>query len=233
VAGDKVGASVESSDGSGLTGTQRAVVALRDGIRSGRYVPGQRLIEVDLVNELGVGRNSLREAFSRLASEGLIAVEPHRGASIRKRSRAEVADLYDISEVLEGLAARNAAQNIGRPGNAELLRSLVEQQAESVPTSTRRQVDAAAELHEAILLMSDNPRLIELGTNMHVLTFSLQLRHSQLAADHPLSGHSLDEHRDVVDAILTGDPQHAEEVMRGHIRNGRQRLMALPDNVFH
>jgi hypothetical protein len=106
-------------------------------------------------------------------------------------------------------------------------------QAESVPVSTRRQVDAAADLHEAILLTSDNPRLIELGTNMHVLTFSLQLRHSQLAADHSLSGHSLDEHRDVVDAILTGDPQHAEEVMRGHIRNGKQRLMALPDNVFH
>jgi DNA-binding GntR family transcriptional regulator len=233
VAGRKVSASTQIPDLSGLTGTQRAVVALRDGIRTGRYVPGQRLVEVDLVNDLGVGRNSLREAFSRLASEGLIVVEPHRGASIRKRSRTEVAQLYDISEVLEGLAARNAAENIARPGNAELLKSFVERQAESVPISAHQQVDAAADLHEAILRMSDSPRLIELGTNMHILTFSLQLRHSQLAADHPLSGHSLAEHRDLVDAILTGDPQHAEEVMRSHIRNGKQRLMALPDNVFH
>ena len=233
VVGGKVSAPTQSPDLGGLTGTQRAVVALRDGIRTGRYVPGQRLVEVDLVNDLGVGRNSLREAFSRLASEGLIVVEPHRGASIRKRSRTEVAQLYDISEVLEGLAARNAAEGIGRPGNAELLKSFVERQAESVPISAHQQVDAAAYLHEAILRMSDNPRLIELGTNMHILTFSLQLRHSQLAADHPLSGHSLDEHRDVVDAILSGHSQHAEEVMRGHIRNGKQRLMALPDNVFH
>ena len=231
--GGKGSASTQSPDLSGLTGAQRAVVALRDGIRTGSYVPGQRLVEVDLVNDLGVGRNSLREAFSRLASEGLIVIEPHRGASIRKRSRTEVAQLYDISEVLEGLAARNAAEGIGRPGNAKLLKSFVERQAESVPISARQQVDAAADLHEAILRMSDNPRLIELGTNVHILTFSLQLRHSQLAADHPLSEHSLAEHRDIVDAILTGDPQHAEEVMRSHIRNGKQRLMALPDTVFY
>jgi DNA-binding GntR family transcriptional regulator len=233
VAGRKVSASTQSPDLSGLTGTQRAVVALRDGIRTGRYVPGQRLVEVDLVNDLGVGRNSLREAFSRLASEGLIVVEPHRGASIRKRNRTEVAQLYDISEVLEGLAARNAAENISRPGNAELLKSFVERQAESVSISAHQQVDAAADLHEVILRMSDNPRLIELGANMHILTFSLQLRQSQLAADHPLSGHSLAEHRDIVDAILTADPQHAEEVMRRHIRNGKQRLIALPDNMFY
>jgi DNA-binding FadR family transcriptional regulator len=67
---------------------------------------------------------------------------------------------------------------------------------------------------------------------LHILTFSLQLRHSRLAADHHLSGHSLTEHREVADAIVSGDPQHAEDVMRNHTRNGKQRLIALPDNVF-
>jgi DNA-binding FadR family transcriptional regulator len=68
--------------------------------------------------------------------------------------------------------------------------------------------------------------------NVHILTFSLQLRRSRLASDHPLSGHSLTEHREVADAILSGDPQHAEDVVRNHTRNGKQRLIALPDNVF-
>jgi len=216
----------------GLTGTQRAVVALREGIRTGRYVPGQRLVEIDLMKDLGVGRNSLREAFSRLASEGLVAVEPHRGASIRRRSRAEVAALYDIAEVLEGLAARRAAENIGLPGNVDLLNRTVEGQVAAVPVGINAQVDAAADFHEVILRIADNPPLTELCANLHILTFSLQLRHSRLATDHPLSGHSLTEHREVADAILSGDPQHAEDVMRNHTRNGKQRLMALPDNVF-
>lgn len=216
----------------GLTGTQRAVVALREGIFSGRYVPGQRLVETDLVNELGVGRNSLREAFSRLASEGLVVVEPHRGASVRRRSRTEVGQLYDISEVLEGLAAREAAQNIGKPGNVELLIACTERQGEAVAVGVHRQIDEAANFHEAILRIADNPRLTELCTNLHILTFSFQLRHAQLTGAHPLSGHSLNEHREVADAIRTGDPQHAEDVMRRHIRNGKQRLMALPDIAF-
>ncbi|MGA8329675.1 MAG: GntR family transcriptional regulator [Mycobacterium sp.] len=208
------------------------MVALRDGIRTGRYVPGQRLVEIDLVKDLGVGRNSLREAFSRLASEGLVAVEPHRGASIRRRSRAEVAELYDIAEVLEGLAARRAAEKIGLPGNADLLNSAIEGQVAAVPVGVNAQVDAAANFHEVILRIADNPPLTELCANLHVLTFSLQLRHSRLATDHPLSGHSLTEHREVADAILSGDPQHAEDVMRSHTRNGKQRLIELPDNVF-
>jgi len=107
---ERAGYSRRASSGGGLTGTRRAVTALREGIRAGRYVPGQRLVEADLAAEIGVGRNSLREAFSRLASEGLVLIEPHRGASIRRRTRAEVAQLYDLSEDLEGrpLAARQS-----------------------------------------------------------------------------------------------------------------------------
>jgi DNA-binding GntR family transcriptional regulator len=217
---------------SGLTGTQRAVVALREGISTGRYIPGQRLVETDLVDELGVGRNSLREAFSRLASEGLVVVEPYRGASVRRRSRTEVGQLYDISEVLEGLAAREAAQNIDGPGNVELLMSCTERQSEAVAASAYEQIDEAASFHTAILRIADNPRLTELCTNLHILTFSFQLRHAQLAGTHPMSGHSLTEHREIADAIRSGDPAHAEEVMRRHLRNGKLRVMALPDNAF-
>jgi DNA-binding GntR family transcriptional regulator len=215
----------------GLTGTQRAVTALRDGIRTGRYVPGQRLVEADLTRELGVGRNSLREAFARLASEGLVLIEPHRGASIRRRTRAEIAELYDLSEVLEGLAARQAASNITLPGNSELLAS-VTPRLQVRARSAAEQIDQAARFHEAILAIADNPRLTELVVNLHIQTFSFQLRHAHLSGQHSMRDASLSDHLAVAEAIQRGDPQNAETVMREHLRSGKQRVLALPDTVF-
>ena len=228
---DRAGQAVSS--GKRLTGTQRAVTALREGIRVGRYVPGQRLVEIDLAAEIGVGRNSLREAFASLASEGLLVIEPHRGASIRRRTRTEVAQLYDLSEVLEGLAARLAATNITRPGNAESLSAAVDrEQAAASGGSGNQRIDEAARFHDAILAIADNPRLTELVANLHILTFSFQLRHSQLTGSEAIGETSLAEHLAVVDAIRNADPQQAEIAMRTHIRSAKEEVLALPHTAF-
>jgi DNA-binding GntR family transcriptional regulator len=217
----------------GLTGTQRAVTGLREGIRAGRYVPGQRLVEVDLARELGVGRNSLREAFSRLASEGLVLIEPHRGASIRRHTRAEIAELYDLSEVLEGLAARLAATNVKSPGNSELLASAAKRLRAGARTrGAAEQIDEAARFHETILAIAASARLAELVANLHIQTFSFQLRHAHLGGQHGMGNASVVDHLAVAEAIQRGDPLHAEAVMREHLRNGKQRVLGLPDTAF-
>jgi DNA-binding GntR family transcriptional regulator len=221
------------SSGNRLTGTQLAVTALREGIRVGRYVPGQRLVESDLVAEIGVGRNALREAFAYLASEGLVRIEPHRGASIRRRTRTELAQLYDLSEVLEGLAARLAAINITQPGNAESLSAAIDREraAASGGGATQR-IDEAARLHDAILSIADSPRLTELVANLHILTFSFQLRHAQLTGSQAMGETLLAEHLAVVEAIRQADPQQAEIAMRTHIRSAKEKLLALPNTAF-
>jgi DNA-binding GntR family transcriptional regulator len=216
-----------------LTGTQLAAATLREGIRVGRYVPGQRLVETDLVAEIGVGRNSLREAFASLASEGLLVIEPHRGASIRRRSRAEVAQLYDLSEVLEGLAARLAATNIARPGNAESLSAAIDRERTAAAGGGANQrIDEAARFHDAILAIADSPRLTELVANLHILTFSFELRHAQLSSSEGFSEISLAEHLAVVEAIRQADPQQAEIAMRAHIRSAKEKVLALPRTAF-
>lgn len=221
------------SPGDRLTGTQLAVTALREGIRVGRYVPGQRLVETDLVAEIGVGRNSLREAFAYLASEGLLRIEPHRGASIRRRTPTEVAQLYDLSEVLEGLAARLAAININRPGNAESLSAAVDREcAAASGGGANQRIDEAARFHDTILAIADNPRLTELVANLHILTFSFQLRHAQLTGSEAIGETSLAEHLAVVEAIRQADPQQAEIAMRSHIRSAKEKVLALPRSAF-
>lgn len=81
------------------------------GLYEGRFVPGQRLVEPDLVAHYGVSRGTVREALKQLSSEGVVITLPFRGAQIRRLTRAEAANLFAITEVILGLAARQAALN--------------------------------------------------------------------------------------------------------------------------
>src|SRR5690606_32381653 len=96
-------------------------------IFDGRLVPGQRLISRDLIEQLGISRGSLREAFRRLESDGLVDIVPNRGAAVRKLSAAEVSHVYQIREALEGYAARAAAQNIHIGNNRARFTAVLEQ----------------------------------------------------------------------------------------------------------
>jgi DNA-binding GntR family transcriptional regulator len=215
-----------------LTGPERALAALRAGIRSGRYVPGQRLVEADLTRELDVGRNSLREAFSRLHSEGLLVIEPHRGASIRRLSRADVAELYDLSEVLEGLAARRAAERAGDPGSAEALAAGVAELSTGSSGDAMSSLGAIARFHARIAELGGSPRLTELLDRLHIQTFSFQLRYARGDGLAGMGDSSLSEHLAVARAISGGDPDAAEREMRDHLRNARDRFLRLPDSDF-
>jgi DNA-binding GntR family transcriptional regulator len=82
---------------------------VRDRIRRGRMVPGQRLIEADLIRETGASRSRVREALQRLETEGLVAIEEFRGASVRRFSRDELSAIYRTRSALEGLAAADFA----------------------------------------------------------------------------------------------------------------------------
>ena len=113
----------------------------REGLRSGALQPGQRVLEVELAERLGMSRTPVREAIRRLQSEGLIAHLPARGLCVAAYDHAEVDELYGMREALEGTAARLAAQHAGRPDIA-LLQRLVEEEgripAEAAAEHNRR-----------------------------------------------------------------------------------------------
>ena len=84
---------------------------VRGQLLNGRYAPGERLLHGQLSKELGVSLTPLREAVRRLESEGFLVSLPRQGTFVRKLSRAEAAEVYDIREMLEALAARLASVN--------------------------------------------------------------------------------------------------------------------------
>lgn len=215
------------------TAVERVVAAIRDGVRDGRFVPGQRLVEADLIRDLGVGRNSLREALSRLSSDGLIVVEPHRGASIRRLGRRDVAEFYELREVLEGLGARLAAQNIDLPGNRERFTSAWEAMRGATRAAQMADyIDENTRFHRAIVELAGRTRLLELVDQLQIQTFRVQFRNALARDETGMREYSAAEHEDLAEAILAGDTERAEHTMREHLRHTGGGVLQLPDTDF-
>ena len=114
-------------------GSQEAYERLRAAIVGGRLQPNERLVEADLIPLLHASRSAVRTALVRLVQEGLVEHEPHRGAKVRLVDEHEAAEILESRMVLEGLAARYAAQNATEEQVAELREIL-----EGMRSSARR-----------------------------------------------------------------------------------------------
>ena len=106
---------------------------VRQGILDFRLRPGQRLIERELMEQLGVSRATVREVIARLASEGLVTIIPQRGAIVTVLTAEEAADIYEMRVSLEGLAAHRFVER-ATPRQVKALRAAFDSYAEAAPT---------------------------------------------------------------------------------------------------
>jgi DNA-binding GntR family transcriptional regulator len=196
---------------------------IRDGIKHGRFAPGQRLVEADLTRELSVSRGPLREGLSRLASEGHLVIEPFRGAVVRRWTRQDIVDLFGVREVLEGQAAHLAATSGAAVGRKALL---------SAVKKVRRDVDPQGYMvhntsfHEDIARLSGNALLQRLLDQLSTNAYRLQFRQVVIHADRrrPLA-----DHLAIAEAIALGDGKAAERAMRRHVRESLEQTLSLFD----
>jgi DNA-binding GntR family transcriptional regulator len=146
---------------SGQTSAGTARIRLRDAILDGRLRPGQRLRAETLAIELGTSRTPVREALVALEGEGLVEVEPRRGAVVRSFHADDLLDLYEVRAVLEPHAAARAAERI-RPEAIDRLRANC-REAEAIDAdgteAAERLIALNVELHGIVLEASASPRL--------------------------------------------------------------------------
>ncbi len=214
------------------TVVEYALDALRTGIKEGRYTPGQRLIEVDLTRELNVSRGPVREAMHRLAGEGLVVIEPHRGVVVRLLTRKDVSGLYEVREVIEGLAARLAAKHIDQADNAKRLRAAIKQMRDVFDSGdAAKYMESNERLHGLIFELSGNDTLIKMVQQLRLPVFRLQFSRMMRSSGEARND-SVEDHEKVVQAILAGNPQKAERAMRKHVRHAGRMILYLPDNSF-
>jgi DNA-binding GntR family transcriptional regulator len=213
-----------------VTTVERIADELRKGIKTGRFAPGQRLIEADLTRLLAVSRGPLREAMARLAGDGLVTIEPNRGVTVKTLTRAEVRGIAAIREVLEGLAARLAAEHIAAGGHrAEFRRAWTEMQGGPARTNPSDYVDANERFHTTIVRIGGNAPLAQLLEQLRTPLFRFQFR-SRFTNVNLERGHK--DHTAIAEAILAGDADEAERAMRRHLRNSTKLIESLPDDAF-
>lgn len=208
----------------------RLVTLLRDGIVNHRYAPGQRLIEADLTRDMGVSRGPLREAFRRLAAEGLLDMVPNRGAVVRRLSIREMKELFQVRIALEALAVRCAAEALDRDGSRAAFETAIAPIWSEVP----RQSGAAYHeenraFHQAILDVCGNLQLAAVSRQLQLPLIMLQLSGAMKIE---MYHDSVAEHRAIASAILDGDADGAEVALRNHLERAARVVDVMPRNIF-
>jgi len=198
----------------------RAYGLFREGLRTGTFRPGQRLLETELADQLGMSRTPVREAIRRLQSEGLIAHLAARGLCVAAYDAAQVDELYVMREALEGTAARLAAQHAGRP-EIVLLQRMLEQESDLAG-------EAAAEhnrrFHRALHQAAHNRYLLR---SLSAISDALLLLGPTTLEAPGRAAAARTEHARIVAAITARDADGAEAAARAHIAAAHEARLAM------
>jgi len=200
----------------------QAARVLREAILSGEIPSGGRLKQLQLAGQLGISRTPLREALMKLEQEGLIEVLPGGGLRTALLNLDEAVELYDVREVLDGLAARLAAQRSTEPGVRELERHLARMEEARDRQDAHRWFVFHVAFHDAIFRASGNSRLQALSA---VVRLSIQRFHPVLLTTPNRLADAYREHREIFEAISVHDPESAERLARAHIANAKEVVL--------
>lgn len=201
---------------------------IRQAIRHGQLVPGQRLVVAELAKMFGASAGPVREAIRRLTGEGMLEFTAHKGASVRSFTARDVREIFQVREAVEGLAARLAAENIGRSDYADRLARVGVLLRETAAQGHPQFSDARQTFHDVIYEIAGNAVLRETALR---LTFPLYrlFFNEQVGADR--ARESLAEHEAIIAAILSADASRAERLTRNHLRNGADVICELVDDL--
>lgn len=187
--------------------------ALRQQIICWERRPGEALVEESLAREFRVSRTPLREALRRLAEDGLVTYEPHKGARVAKLTAEAVRDTFLVREALEGIAAREAASRI----DATVLRRFREHYEWLRPLiETGDLTDVGDDVHDLILAAGASDRL---RRTMAIIMGQVRwVQHLAEQSEERLV-RSFREHESIVLALEARDPIAAEHAARAHVRS--------------
>lgn len=202
--------------------------AITSAVRSGHLVPGQRLTESEFTRRLGVSRSSVREAFQRLAADGLLALEPHRGVTVRQLSRHEVDNLFQIRASLEALAVRLAMPTLTK-APAPLLALQAELDSAAAAGDLNRFSDANWRFHALFTETARNDLLADMLQRLTNSVYWLQFR--VFVGQAEVLGTNR-QHRRLVDAIVAGNGVAAEATIIEHVESSRLLMQSLSDDHF-
>lgn len=189
---------------------------LRRAILRGELKPGERLMEIQLANKLGVSRTPIREAIRKLELEGLVLMVPRKGAEVAEITEKNLRDVLEVRCALEELAVQLACDRIDQERMKQLLDAAAHFR-DILGTADITELGEADEaFHDVIFQATDNHRLIQLLNNLREQMYRYRIEYLKKKECYP---QLLDEHAAIIQAIREHDKAKATEITVQHINN--------------
>jgi len=204
--------------------TLRDVVfkSIRDAILSGNLKAGERLMEKNLADKLGVSRTPIREALRKLEIEGFIEMVPRKGAVVKEVTPTEIADVLEIRAALEALAAKIACSKLDEQAKENLIRAKEAFKLAAKDNNVDQMAEKDVAFHDIIYSATGNEKLIHILNNLREQIYRYRLIYLY---DKNYIGNIIEEHEKISTAIIEGKSDFAEELSRNHIYNQQKAVL--------
>ncbi|MES1941740.1 GntR family transcriptional regulator [Salinisphaera sp. T5B8] len=198
--------------------------AVRQAITSGKYAPGERLIERELCEGLGVSRTSLREALRKLEAEKLVKIVPHKGPMVAVVTPEEARELYEMRGLLEGFAAREFALHASDSAVAQFRKTAKSLRTAAEAGNTDKVLSAKGRLYDIMLVNCGNSLLSEV---LHSLFSRINLLRATSLMHPERLPHSLAEIDELAGAFEVRDADKAQTLAARHVANAYQVALTM------
>lgn len=217
--------------GEGSSSPDRVLKWIEEGLHTGRYVPGQQLVEANLISTLGISRGPVREALKRLHGKGIVVQIPYRGAHIRAFTRREAQDLLMVLEPLTSLMARLAAEAVAAGTSSKSLASIGEwiERFKLGELADANFADKRQHFYQTLMDIGGNTELPQIMPTSLLHLLRLQ---SFPYLDAKKRKEVITEYAHILEAVSKGDSKRAAQVGRAHVRAAQKRLASLPEKAF-
>ena len=194
---------------------------IREDILKGKFKENEELREATLGKELGVSRTPVREALRQLELEGLVHIIPNKGAYVTGITEKDVHDIYMTRSMLEGLCARWAAEHISEEQIQEMEEVLLLTEYHLDRGNAEQLAELDGKFHEVLYVASQSRILRHILSDFHKY---VQVARKRSVKKEDRAKKSLEEHREILNALRTGDADRAEELAHIHILNVMENL---------
>jgi len=194
---------------------------IKEAILTFQFLPNQALVEGELASQLGISKTPVRDALMQLEKEGLVARIPYKGTYVSDINNQDMANIFQIRIVLEGLAIHLATDNLTEEDFARMEQSILDYAKALQDKDVSRSSRINGEFHNIIIQRCSNPRLVIMLHNLddHLKRYRLLSISRGTRTDK-----SVPEHQKILDACRARDPHAAEEAMKQHLFSAMEDL---------
>ena len=197
---------------------------LRKAILRGELKPGERLMEIQLANKLGVSRTPIREAIRKLELEGLVLMIPRKGAEVAEITEKNMRDVLEVRKALEELAVQLACDKITKEEIEEMKKAAEDFKKILKSKDITEIAEADVRFHDIIYMATDNQKLIQLLNNLREQMYRYRVEYLKDAAIYP---RLIEEHHRMYDALKEKDQKQAVAYVEKHLHNQAEAVKKI------